>query len=117
MIGVYYNIPTPPAGDCPAMFWRFFVNADRGIEGTLARFNQPPFAILSGTMAADDSFAMTATEMQGKRTARATGRFTSQISTLSIEGDGAGPACNGQTFSLRLGRYLARASGGGGGGE
>lgn len=117
MIGVYYMIPTPPAGDCSGMQWRFFVNPDRGIEGVVARFGQASFGTLSGTMAADDSFVMTVTDNLSQRTARATGRFTSQISTLSIQGDGAGTACDGQSFQMLLGRYFFRAPGGGGGGR
>jgi hypothetical protein len=44
------------------------------------------------------------------------GRFTSQVSTLSIHGDAAGSGCDGQTFDLRLSGYFARQGGGGGGG-
>lgn len=91
------------------------VNAQRSIDGFLLRDGQKRIAILSGTLNADDSFRMTATDTEGHRTAAVTGTFTSQVSTISIHGDAAS-ACDGQTFTLRLGSYFANQGGGGGGG-
>jgi hypothetical protein len=116
LIGQWYTIYTPPAGACPMLAWRFVVNPQRSIAGFITQGEQQRIASLSGLLNPDDSFQMTATEDAGGRTASVTGRFTSQISTISINGDAAGSGCNGQTFELRLGWYLARQGGGGGGG-
>jgi hypothetical protein len=116
MIGQFYTIRTPQAGGCPALNWYFFVNAQHAFNGTLLDDRQQPIAGLSGVLNPDDSFRITATANSGGRTATITGRFTSQVSTLSIQGDAAGTACDGQTFQLRLSGYFARQGGGGGGG-
>jgi hypothetical protein len=116
LIGQWYSIVTPPAGACPSLVWRFVVDPQRAISGFLSPDGLRRIANLSGTLAADDSFQMTATDLTGGRTAAVTGRFTSGISTISIRGDAAGPACDGQTFAMRLGGYYAFQGGGGGGG-
>ena len=116
MIGVDYRIVTPEAGSCPALSWQFFVDAQRHVQGTLTRPGQLPFAALSGTLDADDSFRMTVTDQTTHQDASVTGRFSSGLSTIIISGNGAGADCDGKTFSLRLGGYFARQGGGGGGG-
>jgi hypothetical protein len=116
LIGQLYTIDTPRAGDCPGLEWKFVVNAERSIGGFLSREGQQRIANLSGMLNADDSFQIMVTEVAGNRTANVTGRFTSQLSTISIQGDAAGSACNGKTFDIRLGRYFSRQGGGGGGG-
>jgi hypothetical protein len=116
LIGQWYIIATPPAGACPSLTWRFVVNPQRAISGSLAYGTQPPFANLSGQLNADDSFGITATGVAGHHTADVTGRFTSEVSTIAIHGDAAGSACDGQTFEMRLGGYFAHQGGGGGGG-
>jgi hypothetical protein len=116
LIGQLYAVDTPRAGDCPRLEWRFVVNAQRSIGGFLSRDGQQRIANLSGMLNADDSFQITATDVAGNRTANVTGGFTSQLSTISIQGDAAGSACNGKTFDLRLGGYFSRQGGGGGGG-
>jgi hypothetical protein len=115
LIGQQYRIYTPPMAACPRLEWRFVVNPQRSIDGSLSGEGQR-LATLSGRLDADDSFHITATGAAGNRTADVTGRFTSQVSTISIRGDAAGSACNGQNFDLRLGSYFARQGGGGGGG-
>jgi hypothetical protein len=117
LIGQWYTITTPQAGACPQLDWRFFVNPQRSISGYLTDSGQlQPVANLSGVLSADDSFQITATSVAGNRTAKVTGQFTSQVSTISIHGDAAGSGCDGQTFNLRLGSYFSRQGGGGGGG-
>ena len=116
MIGQWYSIRTPQQAECPMLVWQFAVDAQRTISGSLARAEQPAFASLSGVLNADDSFRMTATNQQDKRTATVTGRFTAQVSTISISGDAAGAGCDGRTVAMRLGSYFARQGGGGGGG-
>jgi hypothetical protein len=116
MIGQFYSIPTPPAGDCPALLWQFVVDPQRVISGSLSRVGEAPFASLSGILAADESFRMTATANPDKRSATVSGAFSAQITTISIHGDAAGTGCDGQSFALRLGGYFARQGGGGGGG-
>jgi hypothetical protein len=117
LIGQLYTIDTPSVGACPLLEWRFFVNPQRSIIGSLSSgVRRQRIANLSGVLAADDSFQMTATDVAGGRTASVTGQFTSQVSTISIHGDAAGSACDGQTFELRLGSYFAHEGGGGGGG-
>jgi hypothetical protein len=116
LIGQWYDVQTPRTGACPALQWRFVVNPQRLIDGFVATGGQQRLATLSGVLNPDDSFAMTATDTAGHRTAAVTGRFTSQVSTIAIHGDAAGSACDGQTFTLRLGPYFAFQGGGGGGG-
>jgi hypothetical protein len=116
LIGQVYTIGTPPAGACPSLQWRFVVNPQRSISGSLSRDGQQRIASLSGVLNADDSFQITATDLAGSRTTNVTGRFTSQTSTISIRGGVAGSACDGQTFNMRLGGYFSHQGGGGGGG-
>jgi hypothetical protein len=116
LIGQWYAIQTPQADACPRLQWRFVVSPQRAIDGFLMRDGQQRIATLSGLLNADDSFRMTATDTADHRTADVTGRFTAQVSTISIHGDGAGSACDGRTFALRLGSYFAFQGGGGGGG-
>ena len=96
--------------------WQFTVDPQRSFSGYVSHYGDNPFADLVGTLNADDSFRLTVTNRTTARIATVTGQFTSQVSTISIHGDGAGPGCDGQTFNLRLGRYLTRQGGGGGGG-
>jgi hypothetical protein len=108
MIGQFYRIYTPSAGACPVLEWDFVVDPARRISGSLLRGNQGKIATLSGTLAQDESFHINATSVVDEhRTAAITGRFTSQVSVVSIHGDAAGSACDGQTFKLRLGAYFA----------
>jgi hypothetical protein len=116
MIGQWYDLPTPASGDCPALLWRFVADPQRAIGGSLARMGEQPFARLSGTLGAGDTFRMVVTTLASGRSAIVTGQFTAGISTLSIQGDGAGAGCDGKTFSLRLSGFFAGAGGGGGGG-
>jgi hypothetical protein len=117
LIGQVYIIDTPVAGACPELQWRFAVNPQRAIIGSISsKYGVRKFADLSGVLNADDSFQMTATEVAAGGTTSVTGQFTTQISTISIHGDAAGSACNGQIFQLRLGWYFSRSGGGGGGG-
>jgi hypothetical protein len=116
LIGQWYTIYTPQAGACPRLVWRFFINPQRLFSGFLSRDGQQGVATLSGVLNADDSFQITAKDVTGNRTANVTGQFTSQVSTISIHGDAAGSACDGQTFEIRLGRYFSSEGGGGGGG-
>ncbi|MFL5287584.1 MAG: hypothetical protein ACJ8AW_43065 [Rhodopila sp.] len=116
LIGQWYTIDTPAAGACPPLEWQFVVDPQRTVSGSLLLGTNRPIASLSGQLNPDDSFQMTATELAGHRTARVTGQFTSQVSTIAIHGDAAGSACDGQIFRLRLSSYFARQGGGGGGG-
>ena len=116
LIGQVYTIVTPSTGACPALSWQFFVNAQRAINGILSS-GQQRIGILSGTLDQNDPFRMTVADADGRPTATASGQFTSDVSTLSIQGAGAGSACDGQTFRLRLGGYFAHQGGGGGGGH
>lgn len=116
LIGQLYRVYTPPAGACPRLEWRFVVNAQRSIAGSLSVDEQQPIANLSGVLNADDSFQITAAEVAGHRTANITGQFSSGVSTISIQGAAAGTACDGQTFRLRLGGYFAHQGAGTGGG-
>jgi hypothetical protein len=113
LIGQLYVIDTPPAGACPSLEWQFVVNPQRSIVGSL-REGQKTIAKLSGVLNRDDSFQITASGPAGVATV--TGQFSSQVSTISIQGDVAGGACDGQTFKLWLGSYFSRQGGGGGGG-
>jgi hypothetical protein len=116
LIGQWYAIETPAAGGCPPLVWRFVVDAHRSIAGSLSLRDQQRIAALSGGLGPDDSFQITAAGVAGNHAAKVTGRFTSQISTIFIQGDAAGDHCDGQTFNLRLGDYFMAQGGGGGGG-
>jgi hypothetical protein len=115
LIGNWYTIYTPKAGACPVLQWQFVVNAQRMIGGYLLTTTQQRIANLAGVLNPDDSFQMTATDVTGHRTANVTGEFLAGVSTISIHGDAAGAACDGQTFNLRLGGYFAFSGGGFGG--
>jgi hypothetical protein len=115
LIGQWYTVNTPPAGACPSLQWQFAVNPQRMVYGFLSD-SQHRIGNLSGRLNPDDSFQLSVTDAAGNQTASVTGRFTSLVSTLSIHGAGAGSACDGQTFEMRLGGYFARQGGGGGGG-
>jgi hypothetical protein len=115
-IGQWYRIDTPPSGACPHLEWQFAVNPQRAVSGFISGNVQQRIATLSGQLNPDDSFQLTAADAAGNPTATVTGRFTSQVSTISIHGAGAGSGCDGQTFSLYLSGYFARQGGGSGGG-
>ncbi|HEX3574491.1 MAG TPA: hypothetical protein VHU42_07825 [Rhodopila sp.] len=114
-LGEWYTLYTPPMGACPQLAWHFVADAQRQIGGYLTRDWQR-IANLNGTLAADDSFRITATEVAGPRTAEVTGQFTSDVSTIAIHGSAAGPACDGQVFKMRLRGFFWSQGGGGGGG-
>src|ERR1700709_740638 len=87
LIGQVYILDTPAAGACPQLEWRFVVNPQRAIDGSLSsKYGQQRIGGLSGVLNPDDSFRMTATA-EGGRTAVVSGQFTSLISTISIHGD------------------------------
>ena len=115
LIGQWYSLRTPPAGECPSLLWRFVVNPERSIDGHLLDDTQHQLATLQGRLDADDSFRMTAANGESDRPTTITGQFTSVVSTISIHGDAAGRRCDGRTFEMRLGRYFASQGGGGGG--
>jgi hypothetical protein len=115
LIGQWYGIVTPPAGACPRLVWRFVVDPSRAINGYLSSDAQEKVATLSGSLAPDDTFQITAVATATQRSALITGQFTPGISTIAIHGEAAGPGCDGKTFQLRLGRYFATQGGGGGG--
>ncbi len=114
-LGQWYTIGTPATGGCAPLRMRFYIGADRAIHGYLANAGQERIADLSGTIGSDDSFRMTA--HAAGATGVIDGRFTSQVSTIAVHGNAAGPACDGTTFSLRLSGYLSSQDGGGGGGQ
>ena len=120
LIGQIYSIVTPREAGCQPLELRFVVEASRAIVGTLSPYAppypQPVLAALSGTLGPDDSFQITATGTPGHGNATLTGRFTSQVSTITISGPVAGPACDGHTFTLYLGQFFRFSGGGGGGG-
>lgn len=115
MIGESYILETPPSRDCPPLEWRFVVNAQMVMQATVTTSTQQPVAHLAGPFGSDDSFRMT---IQGSDRELAIGQFTSQISTIEIQGNWAGSACAGKVYRLRLGSFFARHGGGysGGGG-
>ncbi len=114
-IGQWYTINTPVQGACQPLQWRFVVMPPRSFIGSLTR-NGQQIAGLTGVLNADDSFQITAMNITSHQVASVSGRFTSQVSTISIRGDAAGIGCDGQTFRLRLGGYFSFQGGGGGGG-
>jgi hypothetical protein len=116
LIGQWYSIVTTPVGACPSLDWQFAVNAQRAINGFLSGKGEQRIGTLSGVLNPVDSFQMTLANAAGAPTATVTGRFTSDVSTISINGAGAGSGCDGQTIRMRLSGYFARAGGGGGGG-
>jgi hypothetical protein len=115
-IGNWNTLLTPRTGACPVLQWQFVVNPQRSIGGYLSPFQGNRIATLSGTLNPDDTFRMTATPLDGNRTATIiTGRFNQQLTTMTIAGDVAGPACDGQTLKLRNVYYYGPYNGGGGG--
>ena len=116
LIGQWYTIITPTEDGCPSLAWRFVVNPQQLMSGSVSRDGQQPVANLSGVLNADDSFQMMATEVAGTHTATVTGQFASPVTTVSIQGSAVGSACDGKVFKLRVGRYFSAQGGGGGGG-
>jgi hypothetical protein len=110
-LGQWYTMHTVPMGTCPALDWHFVVDAYRSIAGFWGRDVAQRSAILSGTLNADDSFQMTATEVEGNRKARISGQFALRVVTISI--DGAGTACDRQTFRVKVIRGPGNGGGGG----
>jgi hypothetical protein len=110
-LGQWYTIHTVPMGTCPALDWHYVVDAHRSIAGYLTRDRVDQIAVLAGTLNADDSFQMTATEAEGNRQALVAGQITSRVITMSV--DGAGTVCDKQVFKIKVVR--APGSGGGGG--
>jgi hypothetical protein len=97
-IGEWNLIYTVAQGSCPALDWHFLVDARRDISGYVTRGGSPQIASLSGVLNADDSFQMWATEAGGGPKESVTGRFTSQLVTLSLDGTWM---CGKQTFRIR----------------
>ena len=116
LTGQVYTIETPAEGTCPRLDWHFVADAGRKVEGVLFTDTRQRIADLSGTLAGDGRFQMTAKAGSGGGEADISGRFTSVVSTISVRGKAAGQGCEGKTFKLYLGRYFARQGGGGGGG-
>lgn len=120
LIGQIYSIVTPREDGCQPLELHFVVDASRMFNGTLSPYAppypQPALATLSGTLSPDGSFQIIAKGTQGHGNTTLTGRFTSQVSTITINGPVAGPACDGRTFTLYLGQFFRFAGGGGGGG-
>ena len=115
-LGEWNTFYTPHQAACPVLQWQFLANAQRSIGGFLLTANGGArLANLSGTLNQDDTFQMTATAIVGNQTSTVTGRFSGTLTTVTIHGDIAGSACNGQTFKLRfMDFYGPRAFGGGG---
>jgi hypothetical protein len=109
-IGEWNLIHTVAQGRCPALDWHFLVDGERDISGYVAvdRFRQ--IATLTGVLNPDDSFQMWATEMGGTRRESVTGRFTSQVVTLSLDGNWI---CGQQTFRIRPVHQFGLEGGGG----
>ena len=106
---------TPPAGVCPRLDWEFVVDAQRAFHGILTR-DLKPFAKISGTLNPDDSYRIELTRSDNGQTATVTDTITSDVTTMAINGEGAGRGCNGQVYNLRLGLTFqgGRTWGGGG---
>ncbi len=109
-IGTWNLIHTVPQGSCPAFDWHFLVDAGRNISGYVAVDQFRQIATLSGVLNPDDSFQIWATEVGGSRREGVTGRFTSQIVTLSLDGTWM---CGKQTFRIRPVQHLGLEGGGG----
>ncbi len=112
LLGQWYNMHTYAAGTCPAMDWHFVVDAHRSIAGYLDRDTFKQVATLSGSLHADDTFDMTATEAGGNREEHITGAFKPQVVTIVLDGAWI---CERQTFRLRPLRGFGGGGGGGGG--
>lgn len=110
-LGQWYTIHTMPAGTCPGLDWHFVVDANRSMNGYIASAPLQPTATFSGTLNADDSFEMTATDVVTNRKAHVSGKFTSQFIAISI--DGPGTVCDKQSFKIRMVRGLGLGGGGG----
>jgi hypothetical protein len=110
LLGQWYTIHTFAQGTCPALDWHFVVDAHRSMGGYLDRDEYKQIATLSGTLNADDTFEMTATQPETGRQEHITGAFTAQFVTISLDGAWI---CEKQTFRIRP----VRGAGGGGGGN
>lgn len=110
-IGQFYTIRTAAIGACPMLDWTFVVDAQRHIAGHVSDSNAAVIARLSGTLDADDSYNMVATNLRDGHTADVNGRFTPGLVTLSVKA--AGDPCDGQSFRIRFVRGPGLNGGGG----
>jgi hypothetical protein len=113
--GQFVRIDTPPVGACAPMEFYFYIDPQRLFHGRLHRDGQL-LGDISGTLAQDDSFAMTVTPAGGTAPTRITGTIESVTTTFVIAGNAAGPGCNGQTIRLPTGRLFQGQNPGGDGG-
>lgn len=109
-IGEWNLIHTVAQGSCPALDWHFLVDGERNVQGYVAVDQFRRIATLSGVLNPDDSFQMWATDASGSRREGVTGRFTSQIVTLSLDGTWI---CGKQTFRIRPVHQFGLEGGGG----
>ena len=97
-LGLWYNLHTNPVGTCPGIDWHVVVDADKNIAGYLSWDRMKHSAKLSGTLNADDTFHVVATEVDGNRRADISGKATSGGASFTINGTGTG--CDKQTFQV-----------------
>ncbi|HVY14391.1 MAG TPA: hypothetical protein VHB27_04130 [Rhodopila sp.] len=113
-LGEVFIVHTPPTGACPRLQWQFVVDARRAISGTLTR-GYMPIGRLAGVLNPDDTFRMDIAALTGSGTGTVRGAVTSQGTTFRIDGDAAGPGCDGRTLYLPGGRWFQGNYSGGGG--
>jgi hypothetical protein len=104
-------VRTAAVGLCPRLEWHFVVDAHRSMIGFLECDWLTRVANLSGRLKPNDSFQLSAAEVDRDRSANISGKFTSRYMVVSV--DGTGSSCNQQTFQILFVRNPGLAGGGG----
>ena len=99
MPGALYAFHTVASGACPALDWQAYVDGDRSVTGFFGWDRMRHTAKIIGTLATDDSFRLSAKEVDGPRTATVTGKVATGWLTISIDGTGTG--CDKKTWKVQ----------------
>ena len=98
--GTLYVFHSQPQGACPALDWHIVVGQAGQLSGMISWNGMQSMAHATGSISANRSFTMTATEVGGEaRTATITGQARTD-GWLTANINGPGVACKGVTIPI-----------------
>jgi hypothetical protein len=98
--GTLYVFHSRPQGACPALDWHIVVGETGQLSGMISWNSMQSMAHATGSISANRSFTMTATEVGGAaRTATITGQARTD-GWLTADINGQGVACKGVTIPI-----------------
>ena len=98
--GTLYVFHSRPQGACPALDWHIVVGEGGQLSGMISWNGMQSMAHATGSISANRSFTMTATEVGGAaRTATITGQARTD-GWLTADINGQGVACKGVTIPI-----------------